>query len=196
MLSPPQLSRLQGSPAEHPNYAQFALLLTEALLITPDKHWYAIKIFTARPQILSRLGTNSIETFVPMRQGKPFLGSLVFLRCSENYLYDLKSDWFSQIVVYRDAMRTRPEPIPDKEMDNFRLLLSHKDQDLIPIEVKDPNFLVGDRVRVKDGALKGLEGVVKRIKGDRRLVVAINGICAVATSFIPPQNLEPVAEDE
>ena len=32
---------------------------------------------------------------------------------------------------------------------------------------------------------EGAEGIVRRIKGRRRLVVSITGVCAVATSFIP-----------
>ena len=40
------------------------------------------------------------------------------------------------------------------------------------------------------------EGVVKRIKGDRRLVVSITGIACVATCFIHPSLLEPIPENE
>ena len=52
----------------------------------------------------------------------------------------------------------------------------------------------GDKVRVTEGPLKGTEGYIRRIRKDRRLLVAIEGFIAVATSFIPPQFLEK-AED-
>ena len=49
-------------------------------------------------------------------------------------------------------------------------------------------------MRVTDGVFKGAEGYVKRIKKDRRLVVSIRGVVAVATSYIPPQFLEILSE--
>ena len=57
-----------------------------------------------------------------------------------------------------------------------------------------PEYHKGDRVRVTDGVFKGAEGYVKRIKKDRRLVVSIRGVVAVATSYIPPQFLEIISE--
>ena len=57
-------------------------------------------------------------------------------------------------------------------------------------------FRKGSKVRVKEGQLKGAEGYIKRIRKDRRLLVAIEGVIAVATSYIPPENLEPVPEPE
>ena len=52
------------------------------------------------------------------------------------------------------------------------------------------NFRQGARVRVTAGTLKGAEGYIKRIKRDRRLLVAIEGFVAVATSYLPPEMLE------
>ena len=49
-------------------------------------------------------------------------------------------------------------------------------------------------MRVLEGPLKGAEGYIKRIRKDRRLLVAIEGFIAVATTFIPPQFLEKVPD--
>ena len=49
-------------------------------------------------------------------------------------------------------------------------------------------------MRVVEGPLKGAEGYIKRIQKNRRLLVAIEGIVAVATSYIPPQFMETVKE--
>jgi len=56
-------------------------------------------------------------------------------------------------------------------------------------------FKQGEKVRVVEGPLKGAEGYIKRIRRNRRLLVSIEGIVAVATSYIPPQFLEKVKED-
>ncbi|MDD6829951.1 MAG: KOW motif-containing protein [Bacteroidales bacterium] len=165
-------------------------------MTTQDDHWHAIRIIDARRYILSFLETNSIETFIPMASGRPLLGSIVFLRCSERFLFGLKSDFYSRIAVYRDSARTGIATISDAEMDNFRMVVNIKGQEYIPLTITNPQFLKGSRVRVLDGPFKGAVGVVRRIKGDRRLVVSVSGICAVATSFIRPELLEPVSEEE
>lgn len=165
-------------------------------MTTQDDHWHAIRIIDARRYILSFLETNSIETFIPMASGRPLLGSIVFLRCSERFLFGLKSDFYSRIAVYRDSARTGFATISDAEMDNFRMVVNIKGQEYIPLTITNPQFLKGSRVRVLDGPFKGAVGVVRRIKGDRRLVVSVSGICAVATSFIRPELLEPVSGEE
>lgn len=165
-------------------------------MTTQDDHWHAIRIIDARRYILSFLETNSIETFIPMASGRPLLGSIVFLRCSERFLFGLKSDFYSRIAVYRDSARTGFATISDTEMDNFRMVVNIKGQEYIPLTITNPQFLKGSRVRVLDGPFKGAVGVVRRIKGDRRLVVSVSGICAVATSFIRPELLEPVSGEE
>jgi transcription antitermination factor NusG len=53
-----------------------------------------------------------------------------------------------------------------------------------------PHFEEGERVVVKDGIYKGLEGFVKRIKRDRKLLVALEGVAVVAISNIPIIYLE------
>ena len=45
------------------------------------------------------------------------------------------------------------------------------------------------------GPLKGAEGYIRRIKKDRRLLVCIEGVIAVASSYIPAELLEKVPEE-
>lgn len=54
------------------------------------------------------------------------------------------------------------------------------------------NWKKGERVRVIDGRFKGLEGEIKRINGDHRLIVSIDGVCVVATTYIPRCFLEKI----
>ena len=58
-----------------------------------------------------------------------------------------------------------------------------------------PTELVkGDRVRVTEGVFKGAEGYITRVHGTKRFVVVIEGIAAVATSYIPGKFLEKLTE--
>ena len=54
------------------------------------------------------------------------------------------------------------------------------------------NFKPGEKVRVIEGPFKGAEGIIKRIKKDRKLLVAIQGVVVVAISHIPSQFLEKI----
>ena len=53
----------------------------------------------------------------------------------------------------------------------------------------------GDRVRVTEGVFKGAEGYIRRVKGNRRLIVSIEGVVAVATTYIPGCFLEKITTD-
>ncbi|MCQ2147541.1 MAG: KOW motif-containing protein [Bacteroidales bacterium] len=154
--------------------------------------WYAVKIYTEKTSIVRYLMSKDVEIFIPTSGGKPMLGPIVFLRCTEDTILKAKADWFSQIMVYRDPERQYPQTMPDQEMENFRRILNLKKQELHPLEVNDKKLLEGQKVRVLDGPLKGAVGVIKRIKGDRRLIVSISGIAAVATSYVSPEFLEKV----
>jgi len=61
-------------------------------------------------------------------------------------------------------------------------------------EFLNAGFAYGDlvRVRVTDGIYKGAEGIVKRIKRDRKLLVAVEGVAVVAISNIPMACLEKI----
>lgn len=84
-----------------------------------------------------------------------------------------------------DDGRRRPYAIPDREMNVFMLVASSGETGLEYFGDEDRKFAEGQRVRVTDGPFRGAEGSIQRIHGDRRLLVSIRGICAVATTYIP-----------
>lgn len=60
------------------------------------------------------------------------------------------------------------EPIPDSEIQNVRILVTNK------VQIDPYHFLkVGQRVRVRGGSLDGLEGILIRRNGHRRLVISV-----------------------
>ena len=50
-------------------------------------------------------------------------------------------------------------------------------------------------MRVIDGIYKGAEGVVKRIRKDRKLLIAVTGVAVVAVSHIPQSYLEKIEKE-
>lgn len=150
------------------------------------KRWYAAKVHYNRTlPVRERLVADKVEYFIP-----EVVASLVFFHESETYLKKFEQDNFSRLWIYRDPLTHRPTPIPDREMEVFIFVCSAGKQGLTYLGDDKPEYHQGDLVRVTDGPFKGAEGHIKRIKKDRRLVVSIRGIAAVATTFIHPQFLE------
>ncbi|MBR1726592.1 MAG: KOW motif-containing protein, partial [Muribaculaceae bacterium] len=63
---------------------------------------------------------------------------------------------------------------------------------LVYLNPEPGDFSQGDRVRILGGPFEGAEGVFVRVKGDRRVVVHIEGVVAVATTFIHPSLIEKI----
>ena len=86
----------------------------------------------------------------------------------------------------------RPSVVSDREMEVFRFVVSAGREGLELLGDDKPEYHQGDRVVVTGGPFKGAEGHIKRIKKDRRLVVTISGVVAVATTYIHPSLLRKV----
>ena len=125
----------------------------------------------------------------------PVVSSLLFVRAPQDRLKEIEACVKEKGFVYRTADREAFAVIPDKQMAMFQLVCSSGAEGLEFFADDDlTRYKAGDKVRVLEGPLKGAEGYVKRIRKDRRLLVAIEGFIAVATSFIPPQFLEKVPD--
>ena len=132
---------------------------------------------------------------------KPLVNSLLFARADKDQLAILegfmqdKDSGKKYGFIYKDSSWKNYSKIPDKQIEDFRRVTSSGDTGLkIYTGDKIINFKTGDKVRVTDGPLKGTEGYIKRINKDRRLLVCIEGVIAVATSYIPQKQLEKVTD--
>lgn len=154
-----------------------------------DLHWYAARIIGGHAYICKVLERYISEKFVT-----PVVPNIIFIRCHKEDLQcdSFRKDIYGKLMFYCEPGTCEPSLIDDRQMRIFIVVNSVKDSDLLHIEASDPEFFKGQKVRVIGGPYKGIEGIIKRIKGDRRLLVQISGICAVATSYIHPALLESV----
>jgi transcription antitermination factor NusG len=60
-------------------------------------------------------------------------------------------------------------PVPEQQIENLRAIMDQRIP-LTPYEF----VKVGDRVRIRGGALHGIEGILVAIKNDRSLVVSVD----------------------
>ena len=164
---------------------------------TASEHWYALKVFYNKVfEIEAYLKDKAFESYIPLKTvemmwrgekkicRKPAVSSLMFVRATEHAAIGLQRQLNNRIIVYCDRDTKRPAAIPEREMNIFRLVTSSGDRELEYFGGEDTVYHTGDRVRVTEGIFKGAEGYIRRIKGNRRLVVSIEGIVAVATSYI------------
>ena len=154
-------------------------------------NWYAIKVYYNRVQpLIAECREAGIEFFAPT----DIIRSLLFVHCTENDVLHLAATSDVKMWVYRNTEGTRPAAIPDHEMEVFRFVVTAGHDGLELLGDDKPEYHVGERVVVTDGPFKGAEGHIKRIKRDRRLIVTIKGVVAVATAYIHPSLLRRVEE--
>lgn len=131
--------------------------------VSLQSQWFASRIVSSAAIITRRLAYDGIHCY----QTK-FAPGIVFMRCASSYTSEILSKFLGKAYFYLNSGRKHPEPIPERQMNNFILATSVPD-DLIPLGEVTPELLKGDRVRVNSGLFNGVEGVIKRIKGDLAL---------------------------
>ncbi|MDR0560198.1 MAG: UpxY family transcription antiterminator [Prevotellaceae bacterium] len=171
-----------------------------------DVVWYALRVTYGRELFFKHyLDSNQVENFIPMeycmiekdgkkkKQLSPVIRNLVFVKTSKKVIDEFKPLLEAKFPVRYIIDRTRNVPIvvPDVQMQNFIAISKTCDENLVYLK-SSINFSKGTKVRIKSGIFAGVEGEFLRIKGDRRVVVAINGIMAVATAFVHPSMIEKI----
>ncbi len=172
-----------------------------------EVRWFAVRAFWNKTQALMReAGEAGHRTYYAMKteervknekldyEDVPLIPALFFIQCTVSWLLDFKQKHYSQLYIYTDVPGGKPAPIRDEEMKMFIMVTSaHNEQYQVEyLGEPKPKYVQGDRVRVTEGIYKGAEGVVVRIKKDRKLVVSISGVAVVAISHIPQCYLEKV----
>ena len=175
-----------------------------------EEHWYALKVFYNRVFDVERLlAQDGVKTYIPLRstettvggrtirRREPAVSSLMFVRQAERAVLELmqRAKANSPLMVYFERETKKPAVIPDPEMEAFMLVTSTDDPGLEYLPEAPAELRRGDRVRVTEGVFKGAEGYIRRVKGNRRLIVSIEGVVAVATTYIPGCFLEKITTD-
>lgn len=172
--------------------------------------WFPMRVTYHREmRIKALLDELNIENFIPMRyelvetknEGKkrillPAIHNLVFVHSSQVVLTQLKMTRkeFSPMryMMKRslsDAQQSEIMTVPDDQMNNFMKVASVQDDRVIFLNYDELNANKGKRVRIIDGYFANVEGTIKRINRNKRVVVQIEGIAAVAIAFVPAKCL-------
>ena len=160
--------------------------------------------------IKKKLDELGIENFLPQEEqvretplGRKtirvlLIHGMIFIHTDKATSFSLINDHFvcdgSQhhglnIVYLKDIEGRHSLIVPDKQMHDFMFLLDFSPSG---IEVLNKNLKRGDRVRVIKGPLQGLEGELVRLMGHKRVVIRLEGVVSIATSYIPGSFLERI----
>ena len=165
----------------------------------PDlPRWYAVY---TRPRaeklVYSRLIEIDVESFLPLIKTvrkwsdrkkvieKPLISSYLFVK--------VRKKEFPRVftilgVVKFVSFEGQPAPIPQKQIDNLRLVVNSDAE----IEVTGESFAKGDNVEVVTGSLTGLTGELILIGGKKRVIVRIDRLDQNIIVTIPVTFLKKV----
>ena len=148
-----------------------------------DAKWYAIRTRSRHEKVAAReLDAQGICAFLPLmtsiRQWSD-RRTKVEMPLFPGYAF-VRVDYFSgdRVRVLRTTgvvdfvgQKTDGSSIPDEQIESIRTILIRN------VPVKDHPFLsVGQRIRVRNGALSGVEGILVAVKGTRQLVISVEPI--------------------
>ena len=165
-------------------------------------HWYVA--YTRVNQeflIKKKLDELGIENFLPREEqvrdtplGRKtiqvlLIHGMIFIHTDKTTSFSLINEYCLNIVYLKDVEGRHSLIVPDKQMEDFMFLL-----DFSPagIEILNKDLKRGDRVRVIKGPLLGLEGELVRLRGHKRVVIRLEGVASIATSYIPGSFLEKI----
>ena len=169
-------------------------------------HWYALRVTYGREKkAYDYLVGQGIEAFYPtittvkIVNGKrksveeSRLPNVFFARGTEeeikSFVYDNVNLSYLRFYYrhFHEGARIIKEPlvVPDCQMESLKIICASEAEDVIIVPPEIHKFQTGQTVRVIDGIFKGVIGKVARYHGQQRVAVHIEGLCTVATAYIP-----------
>jgi transcription antitermination factor NusG len=170
------------------------------------KKWFAIRVTYNREMKVKReLDSIHIENFLPMKyriivrsekkikELVPAIHNLIFVYITPEDLKSYKATTALPIRYIMNRETREPIVIPEQQMQNFIAVAGNPTEQIVYLDPDVSNFKKGDKVKIIGGVFEGAEGYFMRIKGDRRVVVCLQGIAAVATAFVHPSIVEKIS---
>ena len=180
------------------------------------KQWFVLRATYGRAEkALGYLQAKNVKTYLPMHYvvkivngnrkliKEPLLPNIIFAYMTREKTHEfvkkpaLTASW---IKYYTD--KTKPaEPetgknppviIPDNEMTNFIKLTSVNSEHIMVLPPKRCHFKKDDLVRIIEGPFTGVVGRVGRAAGQERVFVVLEGLCNVATAYIPNDFIQSI----
>ena len=179
----------------------------DTMMCGDPKTWYPMRVTYGREmKVKGELDRLEIENFVPMkcrvvesrtdgttelrRELVPAISNLVFVRSTQERVTELKrTNEVLEPLRYMLDFTNGDGPVimtvGEREMENFMRVATKTDDSVMFL---DENKIVGKegkRVKIMGGVFEGVEGVIRRVKRCKRVVVELEGIASVAIAHVP-----------
>jgi hypothetical protein len=167
--------------------------------------WFALRVTYRRElRVQERLNELEIRSFVPMmtvkeeKGGKifkrkvPAVGNLIFVQASRKDIeeYMLSEGDRKMTHFIWDKVTRQPIVIPEKQIEDFIRISTESSDDAIYLSKVSEKLRGGMKVKVRRGPFVGVTGTVVRLRKSRRVLVELPGVLAVASAYVPIEDLE------
>lgn len=168
------------------------------------KTWFPMRVTYSRElKVKAELDRLGIACFVPMtyklvdadgenphRELVPAINNLIFVHATQEQISRLKTtnEALEPLRYIMDYTAEKPHEImtiPDRQMENFMRVASMTDDSVMFLDESTIVGKEGKRVRIMGGPFEGVEGVIRRVKRCKRVVVEIEGVMSVAIAHVP-----------
>ena len=175
------------------------------------KVWFPMRVTYSRElKIKVELDRLKIENFIPMtyklmdadtdhphRELVPAINNLIFVHSTQERISYLKqkNEVLEPLRYILDQTAQEAHTImtvKDREMENFMRVASKTDDSVMFLNDENVVGKEGKHVQIIGGVFEGVEGVIRRVKRCKRVVVELKGIAGVAIAFVPAALLKEI----
>ena len=172
-------------------------------MIQPNNpQWFAAYTRSkAEKKVARELQKQGIEHYLPLvktlkqwsdrkkKVEEPLIRSYIFVRITaKEYLPVLQTSGVVNIISFCG----KPVPVPDWQITNLKILQGSE----LPVTHEEREFTAGEAVRITQGTLEGLRGIIVQIKGQQKLVISIQALNYNLSIDIDPAFVEKVTGGE
>ena len=179
------------------------------------KLWFPMRVTYSRElKIKAELDRLKIENFIPMtyklmdtdterphRELVPAINNLIFVHSTQEQISYLKqrNKVLEPLRYMLDRTAQKANTImtvKDRDMGNFMRVASMTDDSVMFLNDDCVLGKEGKHVQIIGGVFEGVEGVIRRVKRCKRVVVELKGIAGVAIAFVPAALLQEIEKSE
>jgi transcription antitermination factor NusG len=169
-------------------------------------YWFPMLVTYGRHlKVKEYLDSEQIENFLPMttrtvktngrirHKRVPAINNLIFVRHTMAKLTDLKQQSAVAAPLRYMTRRTLAAgdapaeiiTVPDSQMENFIKVASGPENEITYLTGKELAGKANGRVTITSGPFAGVHGTIKRIHGNRRVVVELENLGGACINFVP-----------
>ena len=171
--------------------------------------WYPLRVtYNRELKVKEDLDARGVTNFVPMQYRReerggvmvkwlvPSIHNLIFVKMKPSEMIEYRKTTDLPVRYIMNREKHIPITVPDREMENFIKVAGTYNEKLIYLNPDPGDFSEGERVRIIGGEFEGAEGIFVRIKRDRRVLINIQGVVAVATTHVHLSMLEKITDPD